>query len=63
MYSTSVVVSGSGDTHVATVLGREELRCRARRVSAAVLGRGAAHAATASGVEDSIVRAPVVKMR
>lgn len=63
MYSTLVAVSGSGDTHVATVSGREELRYQARRVSAAVLGRGTAHAATASGVEDSTVWAPVMKMR
>ena len=63
MYSTSVAASGSGDTHVATVSGREELRCRARRVSAAALGRGAAHAATAPGVEDGTVRAPIVKTR
>ena len=61
MYSTSVATSSSGATHVATVSGREELRCRARRGSAAALGRGAAHAATASGVEDSTVRASVVK--
>ena len=63
MYSTSVAVAGNGDTHVATVSGREELCCRARRVSAAALGRGAAHVATTSGVEDSTVRAPVVKTR
>ena len=63
MYSTSVAASGSGATHLATVSGREELRCRARRVSAAALGRGAAHAATAPGVEDGTVRAPIVKTR
>jgi len=42
MYSTSVAASGSGDTHVAIVSGREELRCPARRVLAVALGRGAA---------------------